>query len=184
MLNFLLLGAEFFYKIAINSKNFLYETGFLKETKVKANVICIGNLTTGGVGKTPIVETLSKILSKEKKVAILCSDEAYQLAKKTPDNVAVIICKDRLKAANYAIYKYNSEVIILDDGFSNRKIKKDKTFIVIDSKMRLGSNRLLPLGPLREPVCEIKRADEIIIVNKIIFLYYLVKKEGVFYGRQ
>jgi tetraacyldisaccharide 4'-kinase len=54
----------------------------------------------------------------------------------------------------------------MDDGFSNRKIKKNKTIIVIDSKMRFGNEHLLPMGPLREPVEQIKRADEIILTDK------------------
>lgn len=195
LLDLVLRVAEFFYYIAISFKNALYSIGILKENEVLAKVICIGNLTTGGVGKTPIVETFASNLAKEKRVAIisrgygakisnkepvvikdyekiyfedgsLCSDEAYQLAKKTPDNTVVIICADRLKAARYAITKYNSEIIIMDDGFSNRKLKKDRTYLVVDSKMRFGSNHLLPRGPLREPVNEIKRANEMIIVNK------------------
>ena len=54
----------------------------------------------------------------------LCGDEVYQLAKNTPDKTTVIICSDRYKAANYAIKKYGIKTIILDDGFSNRKLKK------------------------------------------------------------
>ena len=186
---------EIFYKIAINSKNFLYETGFLKESSCGAYVICVGNLTTGGVGKTPVVEHLANELSKGKRVAIIsrgygsklnnkkvniikskgrirykngniCGDEIYQLAKNTFPTVTVITCADRLKAARTAVARYKSDIIILDDGFSNRKLKKDKNLILIDSKMRLGNEHLLPLGPLREPVSEIKRADEIILVDK------------------
>lgn len=187
--------AEFFYKNVIQFKNFLYEKEILKEEKVNANVICVGNLTTGGVGKTPIVTTLANELSKNKRVAVIsrgygakisikepvvikdskgikfengsvCGDEPYQLAKKTNNNIVVIICSNRKKAAELAIVKYGIEIIILDDGFSNRKIKKDKTILVIDSKMRFGNNCLLPKGPLREPVLEYKRADEIILVDK------------------
>ena len=191
----ILILSEFFYKNIINFKNLLYEKNILKEKKVNAYVICIGNLTTGGVGKTPIVENLANELSETKKVTIisrgygakisnknpiviksenkihfkdgrLCSDEAFQLAKKTKNNVNIIICADRLKAAKFAINNFKTDIIILDDGFSNRKLKKDKTILVIDSKMRFGNNHLLPYGPLRESIKEIKRADEIILVNK------------------
>ncbi len=187
---------EFFYGKIIRTKNRLYEKGILKEEFIEnTEIICVGNLTTGGVGKTPIVAKLAEKISKTKKTAIisrgykakistknpvvikddkglkfkdgtLCSDEPFQSAKNTPDNVIVIICKDRKKAIDYAIKNYECETIILDDGFSNRKVKKTKTFIVIDSKMKFGNNHLLPMGPLREPVEEIKRADEIILVDK------------------
>lgn len=195
ILYLLLSFAELFYKIAINIKNYLYEIKFLKETEVKPYVICIGNLTTGGVGKTPITIELANNLSKEKKVAIisrgygsklntkipqiikdykgirfknglLCGDEPFQIANKVSSEVVVIICKNRLKAVNKAYEEFNSEIIIMDDGFSNRQVKKDKNIIVTDSKMQFGNKHLLPLGPLREPVEEIKRADEIYIVNK------------------
>lgn len=186
---------EFFYKTIIKSKNFLYEKNILKETAIGASVICVGNLTTGGVGKTPIVIELANKLAKNKKVAIisrgygakisnkspniikdyneikyenglLCGDEPYQIAKKVDKNVIVITCSNRKLSSELAIIKYGAEIIIMDDGFSNRKLKKDKTIVAIDSKMRFGNNHLLPYGPLREPISEIKRADEIALVNK------------------
>ena len=187
---------EFNYALAIGLKNFLYSIKFLKEHDCKVSVICVGNITTGGVGKTPIVITLANEMSKFKRVAVisrgygaqlsnkipnvikdnygikfqngvLCGDEPFQIAKKTNDNVVVITCANRKKAIEHAIIKYGIDTVILDDGFSNRKIKKDKTYIAIDSKMRFGNEHLLPLGPLREPISQIqKRADEIILVNK------------------
>ena len=186
---------EFFYSKIIKIKNFLYEINFLKEFDTKANVICVGNLTTGGVGKTPIVINLANELSKKEKVAIisrgygaklqnktpnvikdfneikfpngsLCGDEPYQLAKKVSNNTVVITCRNRKLAIQEAIIKFGCKTIILDDGFSNRKVKKTKTIVAIDSKMRFGNNHLLPYGPLREPISEIKRASEIILVNK------------------
>lgn len=195
LLRFALSFAEFFYSVIINFKNYLYEIKILKEEKVNAQVICVGNLTTGGVGKTPIVIKMANEIAKEKKVAIIsrgynakisnknpvlikdfdglkfkdgttCGDEPFQCAKKVVENVVVIVCANRKKAADYAIEKFGIETIILDDGFSNRKIKKDKTILVLDSKMRFGNNHLLPFGPLREPINQIKRANEIIVVNK------------------
>lgn len=187
--------AEFFYRIIISAKNFLYGIGFLRETKTGIQVICVGNLTTGGVGKTPIVIELANSLSTTRKVAIIsrgygakisnknpniikdnkglkytdgrqCGDEPYQIAKKVKNDVVVITCANRKKAIELAIVKYGINTVVLDDGFSNRKIKKDKVILVIDSKMRFGNTHLLPYGPLREPIGEIKRADEIILVNK------------------
>ena len=186
---------EFGYGTIINLKNLLYKIRILNEHNTGVWVTCVGNLTTGGVGKTPIVIELANELSKTRKVAIvsrgygaklqnknpnvikdakglkfqdgtMCADEPFQIAKKTKDNVVVITCANRKKAVEFAIIKYGIDCVILDDGFSNRKIKKDKTIIVIDSAMRFGNNHLLPFGPLREPIREIKRADEIILVNK------------------
>ena len=191
----LLSLGEFFYKGALEFKNFLYEKEILKEEKMSPNVICVGNLTTGGVGKTPIVIYLANKISKTEKVAIvsrgygaklqnkepniikdfnkiyfsdglLCGDEAFQSAKSVAKNVVVITCRDRKKAILLAKEKFNINTIILDDGFSNRKVQKDKTILVVDSKMRFGTNHLLPLGPLREDIKEIKRADVVVLTSK------------------
>ena len=195
LLGSVLSFVEFFYKNAINFKNFLYEKNILKEEKVDAEVICVGNLTTGGVGKTPIVIALANDIAKVKKVAVIsrgygaklsnktpniikdyegikfenglmCGDEPFQISKKVDSSVVVITCRNRKLASQIAIEKYGVQTIILDDGFSNRKIKKDRTILAIDSKMRFGNNCLLPKGPLREPVEQIKRANEIVVVNK------------------
>ena len=187
--------AEFGYKTIINVKNLFYEIGLCREAKVGIQVICVGNLTTGGVGKTPIVIELANDLSQKRKVAIVsrgygakisnknpniikdnkglkyndgteCGDEPFQIAKKVKQDVVVITCANRKKAIELAIVKYGINTVILDDGFSNRKVKKDKTILAIDSKMRFGNEHLLPYGPLREPIKEIKRANEIVLVDK------------------
>lgn len=185
-----------FYTLPIVIKNFVYKIGILKEKKVNAKVICIGNLTTGGVGKTPVVIEIANYLSRNplNKVAILSrgyqgkldnknpnlvknfdeilindsyltGDEVNLIAKKTSSS-AVVTCKDRVFGANFAIEKLGANIIILDDGFSNRKIHKDLNIILVDSKRLFGNGSLLPLGPLREPVFEINRADYVIVVDK------------------
>ena len=194
---FLPLGLiSIFYSIAISTKNLLYKICILKEKKVKPYVICVGNLTTGGVGKTPIVCEIANYIANTlgKKTAIIsrgygaklnnkniniikdyqkiyfndaqvCGDEALLCAKNTT-NCAVLTCSNRTKAANFAHKNFGAEVVVLDDGFSNRKIKKDFSVLVIDSKKQFGNGALLPLGPLREPVSESKRADYFVISNK------------------
>ncbi len=197
-LNIVLCAGEFCYGFVIRLKNFLYEKNILKEVKTAAYVICIGNLTTGGVGKTPIVAAIANSLAKSaqnEKIAIIsrgygaklqnktpniikdlneikfengnvCGDEPFQLAEKVSKNVVVITCKNRKSAIDEAVIKFGCKIVIFDDGFSNRKVKKDRSILVIDSKMRFGNGHLLPKGPLREPIKEIKRADEIFIVDK------------------
>ncbi len=186
-----------FYSLIINLKNFFYKIEVLKEGKSKAKIICIGNLTTGGVGKTPIVIEFCKYLSaKGKKIASLSrgyggklkginvikdfesnilsndasiiGDEVQLIAQNsTPEhNFAVITSSNRLNGANYAYENLGAEVILMDDGFSNRKIKKDLTILLFDSEKFIGNGFLLPLGPLRESLSEAKRADIIIIVDK------------------
>lgn len=178
------------YLFAISFKNLLYTLRILKETKVDAKVICVGNITTGGVGKTPIVCALAnKLVQDGKKVAVisrgyggkldnrkvhvvndindatLCGDEPYLIVKNT-QNVPVLTCRDRVLAANYAIKHFGAEVILLDDGFSNRKIYKDVNILVVDSEKKFGNSYVLPLGPLREPLIELKRADKFVVADK------------------
>lgn len=185
-----------FYGIIIISKNFLYSIKILKEKKVKPYVICVGNLTTGGVGKTPIVCELANYCANElkKKTAVIsrgygaklnnknvniikdytktyyddgaiCGDEALLCAQNTK-NCIVLTSKNRVEAAQLAYKNYGCEVVVLDDGFSNRKIKKDFTILTIDSKKQFSNGFLLPLGALREPLGESKRADYAVISNK------------------
>ena len=188
--------ASLFYGAMIRLKNFLYERRVLKSTRVNAGVICVGNLTTGGVGKTPVVcELANHLIVRGKRVAILsrgyggklssgkvvvvknmkgeilvdnpslCGDEPYLILQNTV-GAAVLICKNRVKAAKYAADELGAEILIMDDGFSNRTIHKDLNVLLIDSQKIFGNEKLLPLGPLREPVCEVKRADRVVLVNK------------------
>ncbi len=189
-----LLAPSFFYNIGINIKNFLYEKNILKGKKVPAKVICVGNLTTGGVGKTPIVIEIANYLSKTHKVCVISRGYKGELSSKKvniikdyekiiisdpklsgdePNLIAknltyamLITCADRVKAANYAIEKHDAEIIILDDGFTNRKLKKDVQILLFDAEKMVGNGKLLPAGPLREPIKEIKRADKILVINK------------------
>ena len=186
--------ATYFYQIGINIKNFLYEKKVFKERKVSAKVICIGNLTTGGVGKTPVVIEIANYLSRKNKVCVisrgykgklsskdiniikdyekiliedplLSGDEPNLIAKNIP-NAMLITSANRVAAANYAIQNYGAEIIILDDGFTNRKLKKDLQILLFDTEKMIGNGKLLPAGPLREPLKEIKRADKILLMNK------------------
>lgn len=183
-----------FYLVGVKTRNFFYDFNILKSFKSNACVISVGNITTGGVGKTPVTaEIANYYASKEKKTAILlrgygaklqneipniisdgtktyydageAGDEAVLLAESC-NNVAVLTCSSRIKAAQKAVEDLNSEVLILDDAFQHRKIKRDLNLLLIDSKNKFGNGHLLPLGPLRESLKEIKRADKIILVDK------------------
>ncbi len=192
-----LLGmCSVFYAIGAGLKNFLYDKGLIKSFKVKAKVISVGNLTTGGVGKTPVVAELARFLiSKGKKVCILsrgyggalsnkkiniisdginlyhtskeAGDEPYWLAVNL-DGAVVITCKNRVKAAEYAVNNYGVTHIILDDGFQYRKLKRDINLLLVDSEKMFGNEKLLPQGPLREGMEGFKRVNKILVVSKNI----------------
>ncbi len=191
----LFLLPSILYFIVISIKNYLYEIGFFVEEKVNAYVICVGNLTTGGVGKTPVVIEIANYLSSlNKRVTILTRGYGGKLDKKqihlvksgneiliddsnlsgdevnliahSTKNVGIVVSADRVAGAKYAIEKLDADIILMDDGFSNRKIYKDLNLILIDEFKMFGNNKVLPLGPLREPVSEIKRANKVLFINK------------------
>ena len=183
-----------FYGLGSGFKNLLYDKRILKPEKVNAYVISVGNLTTGGVGKTPVVSKLAKyFIQKAEKVAIisrgyggklsnkqinvisdgkdifcnarLAGDEPFWLAENTKGAV-VITSKNRVEAAKYAVKKYDAAKIILDDGFQHRKLYRDLDFVLMDSEKGFGNEKLLPAGPLREGTEAFKRIDKLIIVSK------------------
>ena len=175
-------------------KNFLYDKKILKPKKVDAFVISIGNFTTGGVGKTPVVAEIAKYLvDKGEKVAIvsrgyggkldnkivnvisdginlyhkadMAGDEPYWLAVNL-NMCAVLTCSNRYKACKYAIENLGVTKIILDDGFQHRKLHRDLDIVLIDSEKTFGNQNLLPAGPLREDDSAFKRIDKLVIVSK------------------
>lgn len=184
----------FFYEKITSVRNKLYDNGILKSKKVNAFVISVGNLTTGGVGKTPVVAELANYFQKQgKNVAIIsrgyggklssknvnvisngsqifynaqeAGDEPYWFAENL-EGINVLTCSNRVKAGNYAVQNLGVEVIILDDAFQHRKIQRDLNLVLIDSEKLLGNLKHLPAGPLREKLEGLKRADKVIIMNK------------------
>lgn len=192
----LLKFCSFFYGIGSGLKNLLYDKVILRPHKVGAYVISVGNFTTGGVGKTPVVAEIAKyFVEKGEKVCIIsrgyggklnnkkvnvisdgvnlyykadmAGDEPYWLAVNL-NMCAVLTCADRVKAAEYAIKELGVTKIILDDAFQHRKIYRDLNIVLMDSEKMFGNENLLPAGPLREGPEGFKRVDKIVIVSKNI----------------
>ncbi len=190
----LLKFCSLFYGIGSSFKNFLYDKKIIKPKKVDAFVVSIGNFTTGGVGKTPVVAEIAKYyISKGEKPAIvsrgyggklnnknvhvisdginlyykadLAGDEPYWLAVNL-DGCAVLTCSNRYKAAKYAVKNLGATKIILDDGFQHRKLHRDLDIVLTDSDKMFGNENLLPAGPLREGMEGFNRIDKLVIVSK------------------
>ncbi len=184
-----------FYGIASEAKNFLYDKAIIKPKKVDAFVISVGNFTTGGVGKTPVVAELARyFVDKGERVAIVsrgyggklnnkkvnlisdginlyykadqAGDEPYWLAVNL-NMCAVLTCSNRYKACQYAIKELGVTKIILDDGFQHRKLHRDLDIVLADSEKLFGNENLLPAGPLREKP-DFKRVNKFIIISKNI----------------
>jgi len=184
ILRFLLGIAAIGYSFVVRLRNFLYSKGWLKVHRVDAVVICVGNITTGGTGKTPLVVWLCNLIAKNPKLktqnckcAILTrgykaraqentdfKDEIAILAERCPE-AEVIVNPDRLAGATEAIKKYAAKVLIMDDGFQHRRLARDLDIVAIDATQPFGYGKLLPAGMLREPVSSLKRAGAAVITR-------------------
>ena len=167
--------ASIFYSITIRARNLCYDKGWLKQYQSATTVICVGNITVGGTGKTPLVIWVTNFLtSKGLPCTILTrgykspkgkfSDEPAVLAKSCPD-AKVIIEPDRVAGACRAVKQSDAKVIIMDDGFQHRRLARDLDIVAIDAICPLGYDRMLPAGLLREPVSALLRADAAVITR-------------------
>ncbi len=189
----LLGAASLAYGAGVVGRRLLYDLKVLPRKTLDAKVICIGNLTTGGTGKTPAVllaaETLRKrghavsIVSRgygrtapKKEVTVLidgrqtdwrlCGDEPWMIHQSLQgQGVPVLVCPDRAKAGALAVEMYGSRVIILDDGFQHLKLHRDLDVVLVNARDPFGGGRLLPWGNLREPLSALKRADMVILTH-------------------
>ncbi|MDX1974667.1 MAG: tetraacyldisaccharide 4'-kinase [Rickettsiales bacterium] len=175
----LLLPAAILYEAIFISKRWL-----TKAQRVDVPVICVGNLTAGGAGKTPIALYIGDLLRPHAKVFFLSRgyggtlsgpllvDPSIHRAHDVGDEplllaglLSTVVAKDRVSGARFAI-KNGAEAIIMDDGFQHHRLHKDLSFVVIDDTIGFGNGRLLPAGPLREaPEDGFRRCQAAIIMN-------------------
>lgn len=155
--------------------------------KVGAQVVCVGNLTVGGTGKTPLALAINEVLtSVGRRTAFLTRgyagkvDDATQVLPGTHDFKAVgdealllaeaaptYVSPGRVRGA-IAASRDGAEVIIMDDGFQNPALKKDVSFVVIDGPVGWGNRRMIPAGPLRESIhLGLRRADALIVLGDL-----------------
>ena len=149
-------------------------------------VLCVGNFTLGGAGKTPAVITLAKMLADAGELPFCLSrgyggslagpqqvdtrmhraaqvgDEALLLARVAP----TIIARDRVEGAE-AARAAGASVVIMDDGLQNPSLVKDFTLAVVDGRRGIGNARVFPAGPLRAPLdAQIARIDALLVVGE------------------
>lgn len=188
LLSHILWPLSLLFRTAVFLRGIFYKLGLLKAHRLSHPVISIGNLTTGGTGKTPVEIFLIEMCAEMKLRPLLLSrgygaenskprvidagdgmselpDELKMIHKNYPET-AIAYCRDRLKAYLLALTKFEFDLVLLDDGFQHIQIERDLDIVVLDSQSPFGSNRLLPSGNLRETGSSLKRADMVLINYK------------------
>jgi len=176
-----LAAVEPLYRAAMCLRNKSFDVGLLPSRRAKKPVISVGNLTTGGTGKTPVVAWLASELRRatQGEIAILTrgykshnglSDEAklleQQLHAPNEPSVRVIVDPDRVRGAGDALHKYPEiKVFIMDDGFQHRRLHRDFDLVLLDATNPFGHDHVLPRGLLRETTAGLRRADAVLLTR-------------------
>lgn len=170
-----LRAASWPYGIAIKIRNRRFDSGGIESVKCDVPVVSIGNLTTGGTGKTPVVAWIAKwFRDRDIRVAIVSrgygrgeqdqNDEAAELHERLPD-VPHLQDPNRIQSAQIAVDELDSQVILMDDGFQHRHLKRDLDIVLIDMTCPFGYGYVLPRGLLREPASSLRRASAVILTR-------------------
>lgn len=177
------------YWIVLKIRNFLYDKGIKKSYSFPIPVICIGNITVGGTGKTPHAEMIIGMLQEKYRIALLSrgykrktngfriatdadtfaeiGDEPLQIKHKFPD-IIVAVCSDRKEGIEKLLalpQEMCPELIILDDAFQHRRVKPSHSIVLVNWHNPIFSDNLLPIGRLRDLPEQIRRADSVIVTK-------------------
>ncbi len=183
-----LTGLSMIYGALCRLRVGLYRRGLIATRRVDCPVISVGNLTVGGTGKTPLVIFLAEqyrqrgyavgIVSRgyggnystparlvsDGDTAAEVGDEPCLMARRLP-NVPIVVAKSRYEGCQLLRSKFKPDLILLDDGFQHLSLHRDLNLLLIDATNPFGNGALLPRGPLREPLPQMKRADVIILTR-------------------
>ena len=167
-----LLCASLPYSAAMRLRRWLYRRGVLPDRSAGAPVICVGNITAGGTGKTPMVAWVvgllkdagktPAILTRGYKAVAGVSDEAELLKKLT--GADVVVNGDRVAGAETAVAA-GADVLVMDDGYQHRRLRRDLDIVLVDAANPFGFGHCLPRGLLREPPGALRDAGAVVITR-------------------
>ncbi len=180
------------FKLGVAIRRAAYRRGWFKTHRLNRPVVSVGNLTTGGTGKTPLVRYIAeRLLSRGWKPSILTrgygrrggtkmvvlepaaerkpdprevGDEPALLARSLPE-VPIVVCADRYRGGRAAEERCNVDVHILDDGFQHWALARDVDVVLLDVTQELSDRALLPAGRQRETCAALKRAQIVILTR-------------------
>ncbi len=170
----------------------LYRRAWLQARPLPCVAISIGNLTSGGTGKTPMTVCTAEIAADlGYRVAVIsrgyggsagrrggmvsdgrrlllgpeaAGDEPYMMATRLA-GIPVLVGHDRWRCGQLAIDRFRSQVIVLDDAFQHLALARDLDVVLLDHDRPFGNRWLLPAGPLREPVAALRRAHALVLTR-------------------
>lgn len=188
ILRIVLFPLAVLYRIVTGVRNLLYDLRMRPSVSFEVPVICVGNITVGGTGKTPMIEHLIRLCSRTYKVATLSrgygrdtkgfrlatpqdtagtiGDEPMQFYRKFNEQITVSVCEDRAFAIP-AILQEKEEInlILLDDGFQHRRVRPHFSLVLTDYYRPFYKDFLLPAGQLRESRKEVSRAHAVVVTK-------------------
>ena len=188
-INMWLYPVSWIYGAGVWLRNKLFDWGYYQERSFNLPVICVGNITVGGTGKTPHTEYLIRLLQKNYQVAVLSrgykrkskgfvlaqpntpvqqiGDEPYQMKQKFP-NIHMAVDADRchgIEELCKASVTPTTDVVLLDDAFQHRHVKAGVNILLVDYNRMITEDTLLPAGRMREPLSGKERAHIVIITK-------------------
>ena len=178
LLGFLLTLLACVYRVVLRGHRLCYDRGWFPRHDLHRPVISVGNITAGGVGKTPLVKTLiRRFINQGRQPVVLIrgyharrmngslqSDEVQEYREQFP-NVAVLAGRDRVRNARSFLRQQRADIFLLDDGFQHRCVKRDLDLVILDSTNPFGNGEVLPRGVLREPIQALRRANMIVLTK-------------------
>ena len=187
MFKFLLYPASWLYKMAVLFRHQLFDWGILHSEKFDIPVICIGNITVGGTGKTPLAEMIVDYMSQTHRVALLsrglrpsheglprgCGDGSLpRRGRRTvADQTQISRCVRRgvrTASGRYPPHPHRAsevDLIVMDDGFQHRYVEAKINVVLIDATRPVQEDRMLPLGSLRDVPGQLHRAHYFIVTK-------------------
>jgi tetraacyldisaccharide 4'-kinase len=162
------------YGAVVVARNRAFDSGLKRTVRAGCPVVSVGNITVGGTGKTPMVESVARRLRESGLRVVIASrgygsgeglnDEGLVLDANLPD-VPHLQAPDRVALAKIAIEELEAEALVLDDGFQHRRLARDLDIVLLDALDPFGAGALLPRGLLREPIGSLRRADIVVLTR-------------------
>ena len=186
-MKFLLKLLSYPYRMAITIRHWMFDCGLLKSHSFPIPIICVGNITVGGTGKTPTAEMIVGYMQSHYNVALLSrgygrrtkgylevktsssyrdvGDEPLQIKLKYPDAL-VVVCEKRVEAMERIMREHPEiNLVVMDDGFQHRHVEARINVVIVDSTRPFNEDDFLPAGTLRDKVDSLDRGHYFIVTK-------------------